>query len=262
MRRVCWKRALRLSISPLVLPFVTLLAACALLSVTGLVFSLPRLGIRQAVSSHNFETRVTRHALASHTVEKNKLPSRWRLDVGHAIDVLRKDVIGLFGEGQYTPDFSIFDDDITIVDARLPGFSLKGVATYEYILSTLQWSVHNGCVRSKMEITSITPPVNNEVYMRWRLHLWLKEWHDFWPSNSLAVGGEMMTVEGYSRYEFDPWTAQIVKHSIDITNPPMYITDLISRYAQTPSWLTFVPGTASPRVVSFPMSQLEAAVQL
>lgn len=28
-------------------------------------------------------------------------------------------------------------------------------------------------------------------------------------------------VEGYSRYEFDPWSAAIVKHTIDITNPPM-----------------------------------------
>lgn len=250
-------RSRRVSFSTL--PLLTLAGSYALLSVTDLVFYVPRLGAHQTANSHDFEAHVTRHALSS--LEKTKPSSEWRLDVGHAIDVLRRDTVGLFGDQQYTPDFSIFDNDITIVDARLPDFKLKGLATYQYIQSTLQWSVHNGCVLSNMAITSMTPPVNNEVYVRWRLQLWPKELQDFWLTDTRAAVGEGVIFEGYSRYEFHPWTAQIVKHTIDITNPPMYITDLISRYAPTPSWITLAPGTASPRAVPYRMSQPKMTVQ-
>ena len=48
-------------------------------------------------------------------------------------------------------------------------------------------------------------------------------------------------VEGYSNYEFDPWTAeaprrqawsrgrQVTRHSVDIKNPPLFITDLLKQ---------------------------------
>ncbi|CAE8711062.1 unnamed protein product, partial [Polarella glacialis] len=45
---------------------------------------------------------------AGTTLEKPPVNSEWRLGVGHAIDVLRKDVVGLFQDTNYTPDFSIY----------------------------------------------------------------------------------------------------------------------------------------------------------
>ena len=38
--------------------------------------------------------------------------SQWRLNVGRALDVLRRDVAGLFSRRNYTPDFSIYSPEI------------------------------------------------------------------------------------------------------------------------------------------------------
>lgn len=185
------------------------------------------------------------------------MATEWRLGVGRAIDVLRADVTKLFSSGRpHTPDLSIFSDDVEIVDARLPSFQVRGLATYQRILSTMDWSVRTTCEQSLMEITSVSPPVNNEVYMRWRLHLWFKS------ASLLGIGGAPLTVEGYSRYEFQPWTAEIVKHTIDITNPPTYIADLIRQYAQIPNWMMPVPmGAGVPSLMAEALGEAGPVLQ-
>lgn len=197
---------------------------------------------------HHHATAIARRASVDSLDRSDPtLASEWRMNVGHAIDVLRRDTVALFATPGYTPDFSIFSEDVEVVDARLPSFQLHGLATYQQVLATLQWSVQTACDQSSFEITAMTPPVNNEVYMRWRLLLWPKDMLAsakglFSGTRPLLPGGQRAglpyTVEGYSRYAFDPWSGEIVRHSIDITNPPMYITDLIRQYAAAPaSWL-------------------------
>eukprot|EP00931_Biecheleriopsis_adriatica_P074988 TRINITY_DN48952_c0_g1_i1.p1 TRINITY_DN48952_c0_g1~~TRINITY_DN48952_c0_g1_i1.p1 ORF type:complete len:364 (+),score=41.93 TRINITY_DN48952_c0_g1_i1:52-1143(+) len=181
---------------------------------------------------------------AGTTLEKSApVASEWRLNVGHAIDVLRRDMAGLFYDGPepHVPDFSIYSELIEVQDARLPSFKIQGIASYQQVLSTLQWSVRTTCDRSKLEITSVSPPVNNQMYMRWRVKLWFKDPRAllataFGTRAGLTSLGGPFIVEGYSRYEFDPWSAAIVKHTIDITNPPMYLADLVAQYARVPSW--------------------------
>lgn len=179
--------------------------------------------------------------------------SEWRLGVGRAIDVLRADVTSLFDSRERPIDFSIFSEDVEVVDARLPSFRLRGLATYQRVLSTLRWSVSAACVGARLEITATSPPVNNEVYMRWRLHLWPRDplenarglflaplggvGRGFSSGLPLLGAGLPLIVEGYSRYEFHPWTAEIVKHTIDITNPPMYLDEVIRSYVPVPAWL-------------------------
>lgn len=139
-----------------------------------------------------------------------------------------------------------------VTDARLPSFKIRGLASYQQVLSTLKWSVRTTCHSSKLEITSITPPVNNDMYLRWRLKLWFKD-----VPSILGIGQTLSTtevpfiVEGYSKYTFDAWSAEIVKHTIDITNPPMYLSDLMASYA-SPSWLTVSPQMGMPGLSAWP----------
>jgi len=179
--------------------------------------------------------------------------NQWRLGVGHALDVLQKDYFAMFRSGS-SPDLSIFSQDVELVDARIPDYPLQGLATYEKVLSALRWTISSAFDWSNMEITSMTQPVNNEVYIRWKLELRPKDMlaqakmsllSPFGFSKALlfAHTGELVVVEGYSKYEFDPWTAEIVKHTIEVTNPPMYIMDLLRQHAQTPMWATpIMPG--------------------
>lgn len=242
----------------------TLFAACA----SGLLLAV--VSVRAFVSAPGLPkpSEVQSRALvarsAQSTLERPKISSEWRLGVGNAIDVLRRDVPALFSKEQHTPDFSIYSEDMEVVDARLPSFQLKGLATYQQMLSTIRWSAQNAFEHTRMEITSMMPPVENEIYMRWRLHIWFKDvlapargfLAPAFGRNSIISGFDgtatPFIVEGYSRYELDPWSAQIVKHTIDITNPPMYLSDLIKQYTQVPAWLTPVgTGMGVPSV--FPM---------
>eukprot|EP00930_Biecheleria_cincta_P071645 TRINITY_DN59118_c0_g1_i1.p1 TRINITY_DN59118_c0_g1~~TRINITY_DN59118_c0_g1_i1.p1 ORF type:complete len:405 (-),score=63.10 TRINITY_DN59118_c0_g1_i1:441-1655(-) len=200
-------------------------------------------------------------AVRTATLERKKqssppAASEWRLGVGHAIDVLRHDVKGIFDVSrQHVPDFSIYHPDIEVVDARLPSFQLRGLANYQKVLSTLQWSLKAACTRSQLDITSVSPPVNSELYMRWRLKLWVKDLRSLlasaWgatPSQVLSssLGGPVV-LEGYSRYTFDQWSAEIVKITSELTNPPMYLADLFSQYARVPSWpMPVHSGVAMP----------------
>jgi len=192
---------------------------------------------------------VARTAEGGTSLEKKpKVGNEYRLNVGRAIDVLRRDMVGVFSPGQHVPDFSIYSPDIEVIDARLPSFQLRGLATYQQVLSTMQWSIKSICDRSKMEITSLTPPVNDQMYVRWRLHLWFKDVRSllapaFGGSPRISLEGPFI-VEGYSRYQFDPWSAEIVKHTIDITNPPMYLSDLVAHYSPMPSWM--MPVSTGP----------------
>jgi len=182
-----------------------------------------------------------------------KMSAKWRLGVGKAIDVLRRDTVALFDGESDSIDLSIFSEDIKIVDARVPSFEASGLATYERLLSMMHWSLKAAASGSRMEIVSVAPPVNSEVYMRWRLHIWprdpLEDARSFFGNlGAFSLGsaksfrnrgmGMPFIFEGYSRYEFDPWTAEIVKHSIDITNPPTFLSDLIQQYVPTTAWIT------------------------
>lgn len=205
--------------------------------------------------------------------EKVRPPSEWRLRVGRALDVLRSDIVALFDVRELVdgaarePDFSIFSEDIEFVDARLPSFQLRGLKTYKQFLSTLRWSLRAACSRSYLEITAMQPPINNEAMVRWRLKLWphnvLEQakgnfkgfierfgMHDLGGQGTLPIVSgfnvqEPVIIEGYSKYMFHPWSAEIVKHTIDITNPPMYIEDLIQQYTQYAMWPRGVAGVPS-----------------
>ena len=226
-------------------------------------------GFLAFIAGAGFRSLAQRHVALSAeggtTLEKKpKAQNEYRLNVGRAIDVLRRDMVGLFGREQHVPDFSIYSPDIEVIDAHLPSFQLRGLATYQQVLSTMQWSIKTTCDRTKMEITSLTPPVNDQMYVRWRLHLWFKDVRSLLPP---AFGGSPMMnmqgpliVEGYSRYQFDPWSAEIVKHTIEITNPPMHLSDLVGQYARTPSWAMPVStGLGVPSLTrAWPMHEASA----
>jgi len=192
---------------------------------------------------------------AAHGVERRPsggkgLANEWRLNVGHAIDVLRTDVVALFDSATHEPDMSIFAENIQAVDARMPNFQLNGLAAYKRFLAALQWSVAAMCERSDMKITAVSPVVHNEVYMRWRLHVYPKDMlasatgflHPYGGFGRGLGFGTPIIVEGYSRYEFHPWSGEIVRHTLDITNPPLSVMDIFQRYAQAPTWLTPIAG--------------------
>eukprot|EP00434_Breviolum_minutum_P042060 symbB.v1.2.037419.t1/scaffold5520.1/size26209/2 len=236
-------------------PMKTLWTLCCVLALSGL--GLHMVAFTAGVSSPRVRGGhrgdLTRRQAEGTTLEKPPAGSQWRLNVGRALDVLRRDVSGLFSRKNYTPDFSIYSPDIEVTDARLPSFKIKGLATYQQVLSTLQWSVSTTCHSSKLEITSITPPVNNDMYLRWRLKLWFKDVRSWLGiSQAVVTGTEVpFIVEGYSKYTFDPWSAEIVKHTIDITNPPMYLSDLMASYA-SPSWMTVSPQLGMPGLSAWP----------
>lgn len=244
-RRPCQRHLRQLPVAVTALlfgtPFAGLLAARAVLG-----FVLPRHGQSKAA----LDGAVARRALMEKEAP-TKTNSEWRLGVGRAIDVLRRDVVEIFNGRPHTPDLSIYSEKLMVVDARLPSFRLEGLASYERVLSTLQWSVRNACESSTMEITAMTPPVNNKLYMRWRLKLVPKDplrnaRGFFFGGKSLLNMDEAIIVEGYSNYEFDAWSAEIVKLTIDITNPPTYIMDVLRNMATVPTWAPL----ATPRVPS------------
>jgi len=179
------------------------------------------------------------------------LKDEWRLKVAHAVDVLQEDVPLLFasynGMGGRLPDFSIYSSEINFVDERAPSFVLHGLPMYRNFLLALRWSLRSMFEESKLEITAMgkTLSVDGKLSMRWRLHLWPKgvmsHALDFMAPILQGWGFHLREethqweapaiVEGYSNYEFDPWTAQITKHTVDIKNPPLFITDLLRQYS-------------------------------
>jgi hypothetical protein len=94
-----------------------------------------------------------------------------------------------------------------------------------------------------MEVVATRPPENGEVYMRWRLHLWPR---DVLSIFSNAEPGRPSVVDGYSRYLFDPWTAAVVTHTIDIVNPPTLLGQFLSNGQPAQAWgAPLVPGMLS-----------------
>eukprot|EP00421_Protoceratium_reticulatum_P003984 CAMPEP_0168369064 /NCGR_PEP_ID=MMETSP0228-20121227/6569_1 /TAXON_ID=133427 /ORGANISM="Protoceratium reticulatum, Strain CCCM 535 (=CCMP 1889)" /LENGTH=379 /DNA_ID=CAMNT_0008381921 /DNA_START=21 /DNA_END=1158 /DNA_ORIENTATION=+ len=191
--------------------------------------------------------------------------SEWRLRVGHALDTLRSDMTELFNTSRDL-DYSIFSQDVVLEDALLPNFRLHGLEAYQTALDMMRWSARAACNGQRIEVTAISPPVNGVIYMRWRVHLWPKDplgpAKDFltpslgWNSPLLySVGAHEPTIlEGYSRYTFDPWSAEIIRHTIDITNPPMPIVDLLRRHLPVPA---FQLGIQLPQAVPFAAGQVQ-----
>eukprot|EP00439_Symbiodinium_sp_Y106_P035101 s4527_g4.t1 len=157
----------------------------------------------------------------------------FRLNLGHALDVLRRDVPHMF-DASYDLDYSIFSPSVVAEDARLPNVQMKGLSA---------WHPESGttCDHHKMEIQSISVPVNSVVYVRWRLQIWPKDplvWKcqaflpPAWRLSSLPLYGygaavEPTILEGYSKYDFDVWSGEIVKHSVEINLPPMFLKDVV-----------------------------------
>jgi hypothetical protein len=176
----------------------------------------------------------------------------WRLQLGSAIDALRTDIPALCQKGEYHPDYSIFADDITFLDARAPSFQLHGKDLYHQTLSALSWAVKASSDACAMEITALRPPIeSSDLLVRWRITMWPKsilprKLYNSNPLMSLGSSGKPFLLEGYSRYDFDPWSAIISKHTIEVTNPPLGIQDLIGN--AVPRFSTqVVPGMVMQR---------------
>jgi len=171
--------------------------------------------------------------------------SQWQMDVARAVDELRVDVPGLLKKG-HKVDYSIYSPDITLEDVRLPSFKVKGIENYRSALEMLRWSLRAACDHQQIEVTSVSGPLNGVVHMRWRLLLWPKDLllpaKDFlqWPSTGMRspllmhAMREPFIVEGYSRYEFDAWSGKIIRHTLDITNPPVPLMDLLTHGFASP----------------------------
>lgn len=166
------------------------------------------------------------------------------MNIGAAIDVLREDMPGLFHDDDHVLDYSIYSPDVILEDARMPNFQMKGLKSYQNAVNTIKWSVPALAERAKFEIVTVSAPVDGVIRMRWKLHLWTKDplakAKDFFSSgyanptnwglhDSAPLAREAMIVEGYSAFEVDAWTAEITRHSIEVTNPPMPLADLIKR---------------------------------
>jgi len=249
------------------LRFLLVAGVCAYLATETLDF------VSGAPVAWRRQSAVARSALVDDTKVEPRIASEWRMNVGHAIDVLRTDIKDLFErkDGYDRMDFSIYSKDLEVIDARAPNFRLHGLNSYQNILQILRSVLRTSCQRIKLDLTSISPPVDNEVRIRWRLKLvpvdvlapaknifqQLQPPFKRRPSPlEFAPLGQPLVVEGYSRYTFDAWTGQIVKHTIDITNPPMYINDLIKQYNFAFNW----PGAREVRPQMWPQGSLSPAL--
>jgi len=177
--------------------------------------------------------------------------------LGRAIDVLRSGADEFFTRASGAPDYSIFSEDVVLVDQRAPSFRIRGVEAYRRTMDAIRWSLTTACDHQRFEILSVVPPTNGVLYMRWRLRLWPKNpfesARDFlaptlrWDNPLLRSSalGEPSTVEGYSRYEFDAWEGKIVRHSVDITNPPTPLANLLRPTLDAPL-AALAPGISRP----------------
>mmetsp|Transcript_63124 Transcript_63124/g.162562 ORF Transcript_63124/g.162562 Transcript_63124/m.162562 type:complete len:388 (+) Transcript_63124:92-1255(+) len=252
----------------LALPVLCAVAAAVLLLVAGAwtrteaatggtqgqpAFAAPRRG--SVVSAAGAQAARSSALRAEHGHgDREPLGKEWRMNVGHAIDVLRLDVSGFFKKEGYQPDFSIYGEEIEFVDAHMPTFHTHGINSYRSALATIKWSVHAAFSRASMEIVSLSPPVHNTVMMRWRLDLLPRD--VFGPAKdfleTIMRGSQWstvlpVTVEGYSHYEFDPWTGEIIKHTVDVKNPPTFLEDLVRRSSSQEVW-SMTPGISLPGI--------------
>mmetsp|Transcript_45536 Transcript_45536/g.105558 ORF Transcript_45536/g.105558 Transcript_45536/m.105558 type:complete len:396 (-) Transcript_45536:95-1282(-) len=204
--------------------------------------------------------------------KRTSVANEWRMNVGHAIDVLRTDIVDLFErrDGYDRMDFSIYHEDIEVEDARAPQLRLHGLNGYRNLLQVLHTTLRTSCQRRKLELVSIGSPVNNQVRIRWRLKL--VPFDVFAPAKGFLQSlpslrkpsfwdfaptiGQSFVVDGYSTYTFDAWSAQIVKHTIEVTNPPLYINDLIQQYSNAFNW----PGARVVRPQMWPQAALNPAL--
>mmetsp|Transcript_24269 Transcript_24269/g.45894 ORF Transcript_24269/g.45894 Transcript_24269/m.45894 type:complete len:265 (+) Transcript_24269:57-851(+) len=179
--------------------------------------------------------------------------NKWRLNVGHVLDVLRRDVPHTF-DRSYDLDYSIFSPNVVAEDARLPSFQMKGLQAYRTAIDLMRQVVRTTCDYHKLEIQSISFPVNSVVYVRWRMQIWPKDplgpAKDFlnpaWRLSNLPLYGygaavEPSILEGYSRYEFDVWSGEVTKHAIEIKLPPMLLKDVIPSFAFSTRSMQAVP---------------------
>jgi hypothetical protein len=147
-----------------------------------------------------------------------------RFGIIEAIAALRVDVPGLIHNATHEADYSIFSPIVVLEDARLPSFRVKGLDRYRSSLNAISSSVRAACEKQHMEILSVSPPVDGTVRVHWRMKLWLKAQYSIWRQREVVIA------EGYSQYSFDPWSAKIIRHKIDITNPPMPLVESMNAH--------------------------------
>lgn len=160
----------------------------------------------------------------------------------------------MFTAPEKVPDYSIFAEDVVLEVVQLPEIKIRDKANYIGVLNGMRWSVQTVCDEAHMEIISLTPPMNSEIHMRWRLKLWPKDPFaslqefldapkDGWRTHRVNVEGrDPYIVEGYSKYQFDPWRGRIVRHRIDFTNPPMFTQEVLRTQEQM-SWVGVAVGS-------------------
>ncbi|CAE7497214.1 unnamed protein product [Symbiodinium natans] len=191
----------------------------------------------------------------------------FRMNLGHALDVLRRDVPHMFDKS-YDLDYSIFSPSVVAEDARMPNVQMRGLEAYRTTIDLIRQVVRTTCDHHKMEIQSISVPVNSVVYVRWRLQIWPKDplgpakvflnpaWRLFSsPLHDYGAAVEPTILEGYSKYDFDAWSGEIVKHAVEVTLPPMLLKDFVQQpsfaflFLSAPGSGGYVPATPPrPRV--------------
>lgn len=254
-RPACYKRAGR--VSSTVFGLVLVLGATSAILPAFVTSSRPyemgrALVERRHATGRAGLYRITAYVGASdEQPQPSKTPGAYRLGVGRAIDVLRTDVTGLFDHGRKTPDFSIFSEDITFVDQRMPSMELHGLDAYKRTLRAVRWAVKSAANSSHMEITAMQQPVDNKLYIRWRLRILPKEPLALAARNVLSslMDDGTLVIEGCSKYEFHHSTAEISRHTLDITNPPLFLSNLL--VTDVRSWELSVPGMPTPGILRF-----------
>jgi len=180
-----------------------------------------------------------------------KPPSEFRLQLGHAIDTLRIDAAQLFDHGRKRPDLSLFSDDVTFAVQSMPSLSLEGLDMYNRTLRLSRWSVKSMRNSSQMKIMTVYQPIDNMVYMRWQLRIRPKDMllataaqSSFWDSTEKVI-----LLEGLSKYEFHHSTALIVRHTVEFTNPPLYLSELPQSFKTLQDFLLqpMPSGVTAPR---------------
>eukprot|EP00931_Biecheleriopsis_adriatica_P060341 TRINITY_DN36223_c0_g1_i1.p1 TRINITY_DN36223_c0_g1~~TRINITY_DN36223_c0_g1_i1.p1 ORF type:complete len:335 (-),score=18.99 TRINITY_DN36223_c0_g1_i1:362-1318(-) len=162
------------------------------------------------------------------SAEQPKAPCEFRLQLGRAIDTLRIDVAQLFDRGRKRPDLSLFSDDVTFAVQSMPSLSLNGLDMYNRTLRFIRWSVKSMRNSSQMKIIAFHQTIDTMLYVRWQFRVRPKDallavaaQTSYWDSTE-----QMVLLEGLSKYELHPSTALIVRHTVEFTNPPLYLSEL------------------------------------
>mmetsp|Transcript_8937 Transcript_8937/g.14899 ORF Transcript_8937/g.14899 Transcript_8937/m.14899 type:complete len:233 (+) Transcript_8937:84-782(+) len=125
--------------------------------------------------------------------------NEFRLNLGRAMDVLKKDYPEILRE---TPDFSIYHDEITLVDPS--GTQLTGLKNYKTAFSFLQTMVNFLYIPSKstIQVRMVYDFCRSSIRISWNAVLHPKF-------------GKPLYVDGISIYKLDAASGKITEHKIE-----------------------------------------------